>query len=49
MKKIKIKEPKARVTWAFSPVTRVKPSKKIYSRKKAKKNFKMTEKQELYL
>lgn len=23
-----------RVTWAFSPVSRVKPSKKIYNRKK---------------
>lgn len=32
MKKIKIKKLKSRVTWGFSPVTRVKKSKKIYSR-----------------
>lgn len=25
---------RSRVTWGFSPVTRVKPSKKLYSRKK---------------
>jgi len=30
-KEIKIKH---RVTWGFSPVTRVKPSKKVYNRKK---------------
>lgn len=28
----------ARVTWAFSPVSRVKPSKKIYNRKKMKED-----------
>jgi len=28
---------KQRVIWSFSPVTRVKPSRKIYSRKKFKK------------
>ena len=32
--KIKTNEIKTRVTWAFKPTTRVKPSKKIYSRKK---------------
>ena len=31
---------KQRVTWGFSPVTRVKPSKKIYSRKNNKINYK---------
>jgi len=33
---IQIKTPKARVTWGGSPVSRVKPSKKVYSRKKMK-------------
>lgn len=28
---------KFRITWGFNPVTRVKNSKKIYSRKKSKK------------
>jgi len=27
---------KQRVTWGFNPVSRVKPSKKLYSRKKYK-------------
>ena len=27
----------ARTVWAFSPVTRVKPSKKVYNRQKFKK------------
>lgn len=31
--RIKIPQQKNRVTWGFNPVTRVKPSKKIYSRK----------------
>jgi len=31
---------KQRVTWGFNPVSRVKPSKKIYSRKKYKINYK---------
>jgi hypothetical protein len=30
---------KARVFWGFNPVTRVKLSKKIYSRKKYKQNL----------
>ena len=30
---------KQRVTWGFNPVSRVKPSKKIYSRKKYKINY----------
>lgn len=33
---IKIPRQKQRVVWGFSPVTRVKPSKKIYSRKNYK-------------
>ena len=33
---IKIPHQKQRVTWGFSPVTRVKPSKKRYSRKNYK-------------
>jgi len=33
MKKSKVKKPKQRVLWGFNPVTRVKSSKKIYSRK----------------
>jgi len=39
MKKITIKilKHKQRVTWGFNPVSRVKPSKKVYSRKKFKK------------
>ena len=32
--KIKTNEIKTRVVWNFKPTTRVKPSKKIYSRKK---------------
>lgn len=43
MKKQKLKvstsKIKTRVTWGFNPVSRVKPSKKIYSRKKYKINF----------
>jgi len=36
--KIKIKTPKQRqrIIWGFNPVTRVKPSKKYYSRKNYK-------------
>jgi hypothetical protein len=34
--KMKVKTPKARVTWGFNPVSRVVPSKKRYSRKKQK-------------
>ncbi|EDZ63560.1 hypothetical protein SMGD1_2051 [Sulfurimonas gotlandica GD1] len=37
--KIKTSEIKSRVTWGFNPVTRVKKSKKDYSRK----NYKMFE------
>jgi hypothetical protein len=33
---IKIKTPKARVTWGFNPVSRVVPSKKRYTRKNVK-------------
>lgn len=33
---IKIPKTKQRVTWGFNPSTRVKPSKKIYNRKKLK-------------
>lgn len=33
MKQKKLIAPKARVTWGFSPVTRVKKSKKLYNRK----------------
>jgi hypothetical protein len=33
---LKIKKPKERVTWGFSPVSRVVKSKKVYSRKKFK-------------
>lgn len=32
----KVKTPKARTTWGFSPVTRVVPSKKRYKREKNK-------------
>lgn len=32
--KIKPSQIKKRVTWGFNPISRVKPSKKIYSRKK---------------
>lgn len=28
---------KQRVMWGFNPITRVKPSKKVYNRKKLKK------------
>jgi len=38
--KIKIKAPKARVTWGFNPVSRVVPSKKKYSRKNVKDQLK---------
>ena len=31
---IKTSEIKSRVVWGFSPITRVKPSKKVYNRKK---------------
>lgn len=34
--KIKTSKIKTRVTWGFNPVTRVKSSKKIYSRKNYK-------------
>ncbi|MFK5936902.1 MAG: hypothetical protein QM497_00765 [Sulfurimonas sp.] len=33
---ISIPKQKQRITWGFSPVTRVKPSKKRYSRKNYK-------------
>ena len=33
MKRKKLKPLKSRVTWGFSPVTRVKKSHKLYSRK----------------
>jgi hypothetical protein len=38
MSKITIKIPKlkSRVVWGFNPISRVKPSKKIYNRKKSK-------------
>ncbi len=35
--KIRSSQIKTRVTWDFNPVARVKPSKKIYSRKKYKR------------
>ncbi len=31
---IKISEIKSRVVWGFSPITRVKQSKKVYNRKR---------------
>lgn len=31
---VKTSQIKSRVVWDFSPITRVKPSKKVYSRKK---------------
>jgi len=34
--KIKTSKIKNRITWGFSPVTRVKSSKKVYSRKNYK-------------
>lgn len=34
---IKIPKIKQRVTWGFNSATRVKPSKKLYNRKKLKK------------
>ena len=41
MKKEKVKiqtsHIKTRVIWGFNPIVRVKPSKKIYSRKKTKR------------
>lgn len=37
---MKVKTPKARVTWGFNPVTRTVPSKKRYSRKKLKAEIK---------
>ena len=33
------KKAKRRVTWGFNPVSRVKSSKKLYSRKKYKINY----------
>jgi hypothetical protein len=36
----KIKSAKKRVVWGFNPVSRVVPSKKIYSRKKIKSQLK---------
>jgi hypothetical protein len=36
---IKTSEIKSRVVWNFKPTTRVKPSKKVYSRKSIKKGF----------
>ena len=36
---IKIPKQKQRITWGFNPVSRVKPSKKHYSRK----NFKLSD------
>ena len=33
---IKKSQIKSRITWGFNPVTRVKPSKKVYSRKNYK-------------
>ena len=33
---MKVKKAKKRITWGFSPVSRVVPSKKRYSRKKLK-------------
>lgn len=30
---LELKQPKRRRIWGFNPMTRVKPSKKIYSRK----------------
>jgi len=40
MKKLTIKSSqiKTRATWGFNPIARVKPSKKVYSRK----NYKVT-------
>ena len=35
-KSIKIPKIKPRITWGFNPSTRIKPSKKIYSRKNYK-------------
>jgi hypothetical protein len=37
MKNIKLKTIKIRKTWTRSPVTKVKPSDKIYNRKKVNK------------
>ena len=34
---IKTSEIKSRVVWGFSPITRIKQSKKVYSRKKVGK------------
>lgn len=36
---IKTSEIKSRVVWSFKPITRVKPSKKVYSRKTKKRGF----------
>ena len=36
---IKTSEIKTRVVWGFKPITRVKASKKLYSRKNIKKGF----------
>jgi len=35
---MKIKRLKSRITWGFNPVTRIKKSKKFYSRKNLKKD-----------
>ncbi len=37
--KIQMSHIKTRITWGFNPIARVKPSKKIYSRKKYKRIF----------
>jgi len=37
---MKVKTPKARVIWGFSPVSRTVPSKKRYSRTKIKQECK---------
>lgn len=42
MKKTKIKQSKPRVTWGFSPITRVKKSKKTYSRDTLKQEYQKT-------
>jgi len=34
---LKLTKVKTRTVWSINPVTRVKPSKKVYSRKKYKK------------
>lgn len=37
--KVNTSEIKSRMVWNFKPTTRVKPSKKVYSRKSIKKGF----------